>query len=64
MADKWKLALNGNVRYRLSEGGRPLTLTGIKSLDQVHTFSYHGGSIGFDFGRVNSTTILLQGAAS
>lgn len=33
-----------NVQYRYSEGGRPLTLTGIKSSDQVHTFSYRGGS--------------------
>jgi hypothetical protein len=33
-----------DVEYRSSEGGRPLTLTGIKSPDQVHTFSYRGGS--------------------
>ena len=32
------------AEYRLSEGGRPLTLTGSKSPDQVHTFSYRGGS--------------------
>lgn len=29
-----------DVEYRATEGGRPLTLTGIKSPDQVHTFSY------------------------
>jgi len=33
-----------DVEYRASEGGRPLTLTGIKPPDQVHTFSYRGGS--------------------
>ena len=33
-----------NVYYKTSEGGRPLTVTGIKSPDQVHTFSYHGGT--------------------
>ena len=33
-----------DVQYHSSEGGRPLTFTGIKSPDQVHTFSYHGGS--------------------
>lgn len=33
-----------NVQYDLSQGGRPLTLTGIKSPDQVHSFLYHGGS--------------------
>ena len=32
------------VQYRASEGGRPLTLTGLKPPDQVHTFSYRGGS--------------------
>ena len=32
------------VDYKASEGGRPLTITGIKSPDQVHTFSYRGGS--------------------
>jgi len=33
-----------SVDYRASEGGRPLTVTGIKSPDQVHTFSYRGGT--------------------
>jgi hypothetical protein len=33
-----------DVQYRFSEGGRPLALSGIKSPDQVHTFSYRGGS--------------------
>ena len=33
-----------DVQYRFSEGGRPLTLTGIKPADHVHTFSYRGGS--------------------
>jgi hypothetical protein len=32
------------VDYKASEGGRPLTVTGIKSPDQVHTFSYRSGS--------------------
>ena len=32
------------VNYKASEAGRPLTVTGIKSPDQVHTFSYRGGS--------------------
>jgi hypothetical protein len=32
------------VEYRFSEEGEPLTLTGIKAPDQVHTFSYRGGS--------------------
>lgn len=30
--------------YTASEGGRPLTVAGIKAPDQVHTFSYHGSS--------------------
>jgi hypothetical protein len=33
-----------DVRYSYAEGGRPLTWTGIKPPEQVHTFSYHGGS--------------------
>jgi len=32
------------VHYTRSEGGRPLTLTGVKSPDQVYTFSYRGSS--------------------
>jgi len=32
------------VHYRSYEGGRPLTLTGIKSPDQIHAFRYRGGS--------------------
>jgi hypothetical protein len=32
------------VQYSCSEGGRPLTFTGVKTADQVHTFSYSGGS--------------------
>jgi hypothetical protein len=32
-----------HVTYRYSTGGRPLTLTGIKPADQVHTFRYEGG---------------------
>jgi hypothetical protein len=32
------------VEYRLSEGGRPITLFGIKSPEQVYTFSYRGSS--------------------
>jgi hypothetical protein len=32
------------VDYSTSEGGRPLTFTGIKSPDQVHWFSYRGAS--------------------
>ena len=30
------------VEYRPSQGGRPLTLTGVKPPDQVHTFFYQG----------------------
>ena len=33
-----------DVRYSFSEGGRPLTWTGIHSPDQVHTFIYRGGT--------------------
>jgi len=33
-----------NVEYRETEGSRPLTLTGIKPPDQIHTFMYSGGS--------------------
>jgi hypothetical protein len=40
----WETPGIDDVQYRSSEGGRPLTLTGIKPPDQVHTFSYHGGS--------------------
>jgi len=33
-----------NVLYRHSQGGRPLTITGIKAPDQVHDFFYEGGA--------------------
>jgi hypothetical protein len=32
------------VDYRLTEGGRPLTWTGIKPPNQVYTFLYRGGT--------------------
>jgi hypothetical protein len=34
-----------SVRYERSEGGRPLTITGIHAPDQVHTFIYKGTNI-------------------
>ena len=33
-----------DVQYHYSEGGRPLTLTGAKPANQIHTFFYRGGS--------------------
>lgn len=41
------------IEYEYNEGGKPITLTGLKTRDQIHLYYYKTGSIN---GRIHLTT--------